>query len=78
MLIQFITKSTIVDVSNLPVIYSLRSIILRSYVGKRVLIYNGKSFVSLLIRDWHIGNCFGDFILTKKKGKIIHNLGKKK
>jgi ribosomal protein S19 len=45
---------------------------------KEFLFYNGKEFVSLLIRDYHVGYRFGQFIKTKKLGGNIHNKELKK
>jgi len=55
------------------IVYSRRAVILPEFVGRRFLIHNGRQLVSLLIRDWHINSCFGDFVAAKKIGSIIHN-----
>lgn len=59
-----------------PIIYSRRSMIFSSYVGKRFLIHNGLKLVSLLIRDWHVGQRFGAFVTTKRTGAVIHQKAK--
>jgi ribosomal protein S19 len=64
-----LTKTAVVD-------RSLR--IVKGLIGKRISIYNGKEFVSLLIRDYHVGYRFGQFIKTKKLGGNIHNKELKK
>jgi ribosomal protein S19 len=46
--------------------------IIKNLLGKRVSIYDGRQFVSLLIREHHIGYRFGQFIKTKKMGSNIH------
>lgn len=46
--------------------------ITKSLVGKRFSIYNGQNFISLLIREHHIGYRFGQFIKTKRRGGAIH------
>lgn len=58
-------------------IWSRRSTVLRSFVGKRIQVYTGYKFVSLTIRDNMVGNTFGDFIATKVLGPSIH-ISKKK
>lgn len=40
--------------------------------NKRVLLHNGKNFISFLVRDYHIGRKFNQFILCKKGGPSIH------
>jgi ribosomal protein S19 len=32
----------------------------------------GKNQFLLLLRDWHLGKKFGDFIVTRAMGKAIH------
>ena len=40
--------------------------ILPEYENKPFQIYNGKSFVSILVRDKMIGHKFGEFVPTRK------------
>jgi ribosomal protein S19 len=55
-----------------PVIYSRSSTIESFWLGKRVLVYNGYRFVSLLIKPFYIGRKFGEFVTTKRTGPRIH------
>jgi small subunit ribosomal protein S19 len=58
-------------------IWSRRSTILPLFVNKSFQIYNGKTFISLLVTEEMIGHKFGEFASTRKKG--LHKLkGKKK
>jgi len=41
-----------------------------------VAIYNGKKFVSIIIRPLMLGLKFGEFALTKKLGSRIHKEGR--
>jgi small subunit ribosomal protein S19 len=71
-------KTVLYSGQEQAIVYSRRSIIFPEYVGRRFLIYTGKEFISLLIRDWHVNNRFSDFVLTKKIGGSIHKNKKKK
>lgn len=44
-------------------------IILPSFVGKTIAVYNGKDFVNLVIEPEMIGYRLGDFVLTRKEVK---------
>jgi len=57
-------------------IYSRSSVILSKYVGKRFLVYNGKSFIPVHISSEKIGHKFGEFSYTKKK--VVKKISKKK
>lgn len=54
-------------------VYDRSLAVIKSLVGKRISVYDGKTFISLLIRDHHVGYRFGQFIKTKKMGGNIHN-----
>lgn len=73
-----VSKTVLYNEQEQAIIYSRRSIIFPEYVGRRFLIYTGREFISLLIRDWHVNSKFGDFILTRKIGGNIHKSKKKK
>lgn len=60
------------------VLYCRNSVIPESYVGKEVKVYNGNRFISLEIMRRMVGCKFGEFVVTKKLGKAIHNKKKKK
>lgn len=59
-------------------IYNTNFYIPEEMLGKRVLAYNGRTFVSLLIRDDHLNKRIGDFIITKLQGYKIHKKKDKK
>nr|QGN75139.1 ribosomal protein S19 [Chlorella vulgaris]UNZ99620.1 ribosomal protein S19 [Chlorella vulgaris]USG56581.1 30S ribosomal protein S19 [Chlorella vulgaris] len=48
-------------------IWSRRSVILPSLIGKQLMIYNGKTFVTLKVTDQMIGHKIGEFAITRKK-----------
>jgi ribosomal protein S19 len=70
------------DFKNVLVINTRRSKVLPSFESTKVKIYSGIKYYFLKIKDIHIGNSFGDFILTKKlckfKIKKVNIKGKKK
>ena len=43
------------------------------FLNRRVLIYNGLKFISIIIKENMIGHKFGEFVLTKKIGAQIHS-----
>jgi small subunit ribosomal protein S19 len=47
--------------------WSRRSTVLPLWVGKRVDLYNGQRFVSLIIRPFMIGHKLGEYVYTRKK-----------
>jgi len=53
-------------------LYKKSSIITMEFLNKRVLVYNGNKFVSLLVKESMLGHRFGEFILTKSLGSKIH------
>lgn len=55
-----------------PKIYNTNLLVPESMVGQRVLIYTGRRFISLLLRDDHVNKLIGSFILTKVMGSKIH------
>jgi small subunit ribosomal protein S19 len=48
-----------------------------NFLGKNVLVYNGKEFIPLLIKNEMIGFRFGDFITTRKGFSVPKNKKKK-
>jgi ribosomal protein S19 len=48
-----------------------------SNFGSRVIVYNGKKRVSLLIKRAMYGHKFGEYVFTKALGASIHSKGKK-
>jgi len=48
-------------------IWSRRSVILPFFLGKKVMIHNGKTFITLKITDEMIGHKLGEFASTRKK-----------
>jgi ribosomal protein S19 len=41
-------------------------------VGKTYSVFNGKTFVNLIVTDSMLGFRFGQFVLTKRLGAAIH------
>jgi len=50
----------------------------KSLLGKRVAVYNGRQFSSFIVKRFMFGHKFGEFIVTKRLGRIIHTPKKKK
>jgi small subunit ribosomal protein S19 len=48
-------------------IWSRRSIILPEFIDNTIMIYNGKSFISLKITQDMVGHKFGEFATTRRK-----------
>jgi len=53
-------------------IYKKSSVITLEFLNKRVLVYNGNKFISLLVKESMLGHRFGEFVLTKSLGSKIH------
>jgi len=64
------------DTSKIILIYSRSSIITPFFLGKRIAIYNGNKFVSIIVRPLMVGSKFGEFAITKKLGSRIHKEGR--
>jgi small subunit ribosomal protein S19 len=63
----FIDKSLLINViNNNKKIYSRRSIITSNFIGKSVLVYNGKLFKKIFITREKIGFKFGEFCFTRQ------------
>ena len=48
-------------------VWSRRSVILPKFIGKHLLIHNGKTFLTVKITDQMIGHKIGEFASTRKK-----------
>jgi small subunit ribosomal protein S19 len=48
-------------------IWSRRSVVLPIFIGKEILLYNGKAFISLKVTEDMVGHKFGEFAITKRK-----------
>jgi len=57
-------------------IWTRRALVTDKFVGKRVAVYNGRRFLSFIVRKSMIGYKFGEFSLTKKIG-AIHKIYKR-
>jgi small subunit ribosomal protein S19 len=66
----FLIKSS-KSVKNIKKIWSRRSSIPASFIGKTILVHNGKDFKKISVKREHIGFKFGEFALTKKYTKKI-------
>lgn len=47
-------------------------------VGKIIFIWNGKGYKKLLVHKEMIGFLYREFVLTKKIGRFIHRVKKKR
>lgn len=56
--------------------YSRRSVILKEFVGIRVLMHSGKKLKSFLVKPEAVGKKFGCFVLTKRLGRVHLKKGK--
>ena len=66
---KFLAK---VQASKKPVKTHLRSMIILPFmVGKNILVYDGRSFQSVMVIGEMIGHRLGEFGLTRKK--VMHN-----
>jgi small subunit ribosomal protein S19 len=62
------------------VIWSRSSVILKSFVNKKVLVHNGKTFRTFYVKANQVGFKFGEFSFTrklKKKNAFRKNTNKK-
>jgi small subunit ribosomal protein S19 len=59
-------------------IWSRRSTVLPQFVGQKVQIHNGKTFVSLQITEDMVGHKFGEFAMTRKRAVHKKKVKKKK
>lgn len=57
-------------------VWSRRALVTAEFVGKRVAVYNGRRFLSFIVRKSMVGYKFGEFSLTKKIG-AIHKIYKR-
>jgi ribosomal protein S19 len=51
---------------------SRASTILRSMVGRKVGVHNGKDYIGFTIRDYMVGHKYGEYIQTRKVGIDMH------
>ena len=59
-------------------IWSRRSVIIPQFINQQVYIYNGKTFVSLLVTEDMVGHKFGEFAITRKQALHKKKVKKKK
>ena len=59
-------------------IWSRRSVIIPQFINQQVYIYNGKTFVSLLVTEDMVGHKFGEFAITRKRALHKKKVNKKK
>jgi len=50
-----------------PNIWSRRSMIIPQFIGKRVRLHTGKTFLNIHIREEMVGHKFGEFASTRKR-----------
>ena len=58
---------SILQVKNNSNIWSRRSVVLPIHVGLTLKLHNGKSFLSIKIKEEMIGYKFGEFASTRKR-----------
>jgi ribosomal protein S19 len=46
--------------------------ILKSMIGRKAGIHNGRDYMGLTIKDYMVGHKFGEYIATRKVGKDMH------
>ncbi len=59
-------------------IWSRRSVIITQFINQQVYIYNGTTFVSLLVTEDMVGHKFGEFAITRKRALHKKKVKKKK
>lgn len=59
-------------------IWSRNSVIDKRFVGTKVFVHNGKSFLPVVVNKAMIGHKFGEFAFTKRLGSSIHKKKRKK
>lgn len=69
-------KLNATDLNEVVLTWSRASTILPMFVGRKVDVYNGKQFYSLVVTPDMIGHKFGEFVRTKKV--CVYKKNKKK
>lgn len=59
-------------------LWSRKSTVLPQFVGNKVTIHNGKSFVAFTISEEMVGHKFGEFAMTRKRAIHKKKVKKKK
>ncbi len=59
-------------------VWSRRSFVSAEFLGFTFLVYNGRTFQKLIIKNNMVGKKFGEFATTKRIGPKIHESRKKK
>lgn len=76
---NFLKKILRIKKDNLQFLAFTSSVINKSFLGFRVLMHLGNKYKSYKITKNMLGFRFGEFLIRKKLGKIIHfSKGKKK
>jgi len=60
------------------IFYKKANYIIPQLIGKRINIYNGKKPFSIIVRKNMVGSRLGEFIVTKRLGRLIHTKQKKR
>lgn len=58
----------VVKVYNSANIRNSSACITEDFLDRRVYIYNGRNFFSIIVREYMIGHCFGQYFRTKRLG----------
>ena len=59
-------------------VWSRRSCIPTEFLGFSFLVYNGRMFQKIIVKNSMVGRKFGEFATTKRIGPKIHESNKKK
>lgn len=72
-------NSIIISKKNSQIKTKSRStVILQSFVGSTIYVYNGKTYKKVFINEDMIGHKLGEFVFTRKIGHIHKKKDKKK
>jgi ribosomal protein S19 len=72
----------VIKVNRLENIYNSSARITEDFLDRRVYIYNGRNFFTIIMREYMLGHCFGQYFRTKRLGdfhptKVKRRKGKK-
>lgn len=63
---------------SLIILPARNSTILKPFVGRKFAVHNGQTYARFTAKDFMVGHKFGEYSLTKKMGRLIHQKKKKK
>jgi small subunit ribosomal protein S19 len=53
-------------------VFSRSSTIVPSFIGRKVMVHQGKDFVKFTVKDYMLGHKFGEYAPTRKVGLDMH------